>query len=147
MIGHGKSGVMRRKYTRSQIRALREAGDIASRTWQVSASDINWDADDFGAAAWGAGLAETDRKAAVNFLLVSKLLVWDSVPHRRAGRPGWTDELFRRRLDEAIEATAPPRTAENVSANFRRLDNTIGVDPASLRRLCRERGLILPGPE
>jgi len=57
---------------------------------------------------------------------------------RKAGRPGWTQDLFDRHFQEAEAATDPPRSVERLAASFPRRDGTPGIEPDSLRRLIRK---------
>ena len=54
---------------------------------------------------------------------------------RRPGRPGWTDELFRTRYQEARDRAKPPYTFRAIASHFEALDGTRGVDPDWLRKL------------
>jgi hypothetical protein len=63
------------------------------------------------------------------------------VSERRAGRPGWTDEIFRERWQEAIATTPPPRTFRRIATRFRPLDvSEQGIDPNHLRKLHKRHG-------
>jgi hypothetical protein len=55
----------------------------------------------------------------------------------RAGRPGWTPELFGARYRAARERATPPHTYRSVAAHFVMLDGTVGADPDHLRKLVR----------
>jgi len=59
---------------------------------------------------------------------------------RRVGRPGWSPSLFHERYRDAVTATNPPRTPARIAANFRRLDDSLGIEPDSLARLRRRHG-------
>jgi hypothetical protein len=58
----------------------------------------------------------------------------------RAGRPGWTPELFAARYRVARELAMPPYTYRSVAAHFVMLDGTVGADPDHLRKLVRRFG-------
>lgn len=60
---------------------------------------------------------------------------------RRPGRPGWTDELFRTRYQEAVGRATPPYTCPAVALHFDVLDGTRGTEPDYLRKLVRKHGL------
>ncbi len=60
---------------------------------------------------------------------------------RRPGRPGWTDELFRVRYQEAIGRATPPYTDRAVAPHFDMLDGARGTEPDYLRKLVRKHGL------
>jgi hypothetical protein len=58
----------------------------------------------------------------------------------RAGRPGWTPQLFAARYRAARERATPPYTYRSVAAHFVMLDGTVGADPDHLRKLVRRFG-------
>jgi hypothetical protein len=58
----------------------------------------------------------------------------------KAGRPGWTPELFAARYRAARERATPPHTYRSVAAHFVMLDGTVGADPDHLRKLVRRFG-------
>jgi hypothetical protein len=60
---------------------------------------------------------------------------------RRAGRPGWTRELFWGHYRDALGRSAPARTHAAIAAHFEMLDGEIGTDPGYLRRLLNRYGL------
>ena len=68
-----------------------------------------------------------------------------SGPRRRTvrgpGRPGWTDELFWSRYEQAMERAAPPFTYRSIAPHFETLDGTRGTDPEYVRKLVRRHGL------
>ena len=135
----------RRKLSEAQARDLRIATDLAYKEWGVRVRDADWEAATVGARLAEAGLTGDDLHVAGKFLAVAWIL--SLPPRRKPGRPRWPRTLFRSRLAEAIEVTDPPRTTERVAANFRRLDGTTGIDPASLRRLLRKHEAVLPDAE
>lgn len=60
---------------------------------------------------------------------------------RRPGRPGWTDELFWARYQEALDRATPPYTYRSIAPHFETLDGTRDTDPEYLRKLVRRHGL------
>ena len=62
-------------------------------------------------------------------------------PGRGPGRPGWTDELFWARYQEALDRATPPYTYRSIAPHFETLDGTRDTDPEYLRKLVRRHGL------
>ena len=62
----------------------------------------------------------------------------ESVALRPRGRPAWSIERFEEHWSEASANAAPSERMSDGAVCFRRLDNTIGIDPDSLRRLRRQ---------
>lgn len=62
-------------------------------------------------------------------------------PSRGPGRPGWTDELFWARYQEALDRATPPYTYRSIAPHFETLDGTRDTDPEYLRKLVRRHGL------
>jgi len=60
---------------------------------------------------------------------------------RRAGRPGWTHELFWARYRDALGRTDPPHTNASIAAHFEMLDGATGTEPNHLRKLVKRFGL------
>lgn len=60
---------------------------------------------------------------------------------RRPGRPGWTDELFWMRYQEALDRATPPYTYRSIAPHFETLDGTRGTDPEYVRKLVGRHGL------
>ena len=60
---------------------------------------------------------------------------------RRPGRPGWTDELFWARYQEALDRATPPHTYRSIAPHFETLDGTRGTDPEYVRKLVGRHGL------
>ena len=60
---------------------------------------------------------------------------------RRAGRPGWTRELFWTRYRDALGRAEPPHTNAAIAAHLEMLDGEIGTEPDYLRKLVRRFGL------
>jgi hypothetical protein len=58
----------------------------------------------------------------------------------RAGRPGWTPQLFAARYQAAKARATPPYTYRSIAAHFVMLDGTVGADPDHLRKLVRRFG-------
>lgn len=58
----------------------------------------------------------------------------------RAGRPGWTAELFAARYLAAKARATPPYTYRSLAAHFVMLDGTVGAGPDHLRKLVRRFG-------
>ena len=64
-----------------------------------------------------------------------------TVAARGPGRPGWTDELFWARYQEARDRTTPPYTNRSIAPHFETLDGTRGTDPEYLRKLLGRHGM------
>jgi len=60
---------------------------------------------------------------------------------RGPGRPGWTDELFWARYQEALDRATPPHTYRSIAPHFETLDGTRGTDPEYVRKLVGRHGL------
>lgn len=60
---------------------------------------------------------------------------------RGPGRPGWTDELFWSRYQQALDRATPPYTYRAIAPHFETLDGTRDTDPEYLRKLVRRHGL------
>ena len=59
----------------------------------------------------------------------------------RAGRPGWTQELFWTRYRDALGRADPPHTNASIAAHLEMLDGELGTEPDYLRKLVRRFGL------
>jgi hypothetical protein len=60
---------------------------------------------------------------------------------RGPGRPGWTDELFWMRYQEALDRATPPYTYRSIAPHFETLDGTRGTDPEYVRKLVGRHGV------
>lgn len=60
---------------------------------------------------------------------------------RGPGRPGWTDELFWTRYQQALDRATPPYTYRSIAPHFETLDGTRGTDPEYVRKLVARHGL------
>lgn len=60
---------------------------------------------------------------------------------RRAGRPGWTHELFWAHYRDALGRVDPPHTNASIAAHLEMLDGELGTEPDYLRKLVKRFGL------
>ena len=60
---------------------------------------------------------------------------------RRAGRPGWTPELFWAHYRDALGGAEPPHTSASIAAHLEMLDGEMGTEPDYLRKLVKRFGL------
>ena len=60
---------------------------------------------------------------------------------RRAGRPGWTHELFWTRYRDALGRADPSHTSASIAAHLEMLDGETGTEPDYLRKLVRRFGV------
>lgn len=63
---------------------------------------------------------------------------------RRAGRPGWTQELFWTRYRDALGRAEAPHTNASIAAHLEMLDGELGTEPDYLRKLVKR--FALPPP-
>jgi hypothetical protein len=66
---------------------------------------------------------------------------------RRRGRPPWTEAFFDTRLRDAIDTLGYEGTDRELARHFRARDGHLGVEPATLARLRRQRSAGRMRPE
>ncbi|MGC8635400.1 MAG: hypothetical protein ACP5VP_12245 [Candidatus Limnocylindrales bacterium] len=131
-VGEGRPSYLQTLFPDKLIRALVDRGDSdAEILAAIDSDELKW---------WFDRLVSSPAECRA---LLAELRPQPSSregSRRPPGRPGWTDEDFWARYQEAQLRAKPPYTYRAIAPHFETLDGTLGTDPEYLRKLVRRHG-------